>query len=224
MIAVMLLLLTGLSEAGTICNDGTQSPSCSVCSAGCCSYHGGCSGYSAPPRSYPSYPTAPVPARAAAWGLSNGVTDDGSLVIHRADKLENSILFSYSCFADTEGQVGASAVLALAPPTGRVWTPETARTLSTDTGRGSVAVNLVSGNSITRILSWSWKITSGIFVLSKPAGNVKSYAGEAHLTVEELVQFSTADFIQVRVGEEVYSLSLQGSQAAIAAADAACTR
>jgi hypothetical protein len=146
-------------------------------------------------------------------------------VYHSAEKAkENGVRFSYTCFADASGWVGASAVLTLAPPTGRVWTPETARTLSTDTGRGSVAVNLVSGNSITRILSWSWKITSGIFVLSKPAGNVKSYAGEAHLTVEELMRFSTADLIQVRVGEEVYRLSLQGSQTAIAEADAACAR
>lgn len=225
MIAVMFLLLTGLSEAGTICNDGTQSPSCSVCSAGCCSYHGGCSGYSAPPRSYPSYPPAHVPARVVAWGLSDGVTDDGSLVIHRSFKEEGSVFFGYACFADTGGWVGASVSLILDPPAGRAWSPKTEWTPSTDSGGGSVMVNLVSGNSITRILSWSWQVTSGgNFLLSKVTGGMHSYAGESPLNVEELKRFSTADFVQVRVGEEVYRLSLQGSQAAIAAADAACTR
>ena len=219
---IFALLLSQAFAGALICNDGTQSPSCSVCRAGCCSYHGGCSGYSAPSRSYPSYPPASVLARTASWTTKDGVV--GSLVGHITSKKEERASFSYGCFADTGGWVGAYVSLWLDPPAGRAWTPETKPTLSTDTGRGSVAVDLVRSNSITRILAWSWQISSGRFVLVKSAGNVDSYVGEAQLTVEELKRFSTADFIQVRVGEEVYRLSLQGSQAAIAAADAACTR
>lgn len=29
-------------KANIICNDGSQSPSCSYCHPGCCSWHGGC--------------------------------------------------------------------------------------------------------------------------------------------------------------------------------------
>lgn len=31
------------SSGNIICNDGTESPTCSTCSQGCCSGHGGCS-------------------------------------------------------------------------------------------------------------------------------------------------------------------------------------
>lgn len=30
------------NEGGITCNDGTRSPTCSTCSSGCCSGHGGC--------------------------------------------------------------------------------------------------------------------------------------------------------------------------------------
>lgn len=32
----------GYSRGGVMCNDGTRSPTCSVCGSGCCSGHGGC--------------------------------------------------------------------------------------------------------------------------------------------------------------------------------------
>ena len=221
---IFALLLSQAYAGALICNDGTQSPSCSVCRAGCCSYHGGCSGYSAPSRSYPSYPPAAAPPRDAAWGLDSGVNNAGTLVYHATNKEVGSVSFSYACYADASGWVGAAVILWLDPPSGKTWGRETEPTPSTDTGTGSVVVNLMSGNSITRILSWSWKIRSGMFHLVKITDGIDSYAGEAHLTVEELVRFSTAELIQVHVGEEVYRLSLQGSQAAIAAANAACAR
>ena len=47
MVTVILLIMILLSplqvNANIICKDGTESKSCSVCSPGCCSYHGGCS-------------------------------------------------------------------------------------------------------------------------------------------------------------------------------------
>ena len=63
-----------------------------------------------------------------------------------------------------------------------------------------------------------------LLITCASAGGMEPRAGEAQLTVDELVRFSTADLIQVRVGEEVYRLNLQGSKAAIAAAGAACMR
>ena len=40
---ILLLLLPISVNANIICNDGTISPTCTTCRAGCCSYHGGCS-------------------------------------------------------------------------------------------------------------------------------------------------------------------------------------
>jgi hypothetical protein len=45
---LMLLLLAFLlwscpaQSTNVMCNDGTRSPTCSTCSSGCCSHHGGC--------------------------------------------------------------------------------------------------------------------------------------------------------------------------------------
>ena len=259
---IFALLLSQAFAGALICNDGTQSPSCSVCRAGCCSYHGGCSGYAEPSRSYPSYPPAPASSssgwsedeearlkflqdkrgpptstaadaakaaakvqRASAWKQDIGVNHDGTLVLHSADKKENDVTFGYVCYARSGVWIGAAVFLWLAPPSGKTWPPQTGSFVTADTGTGRVVVDLVSGNSITRILSWGWEVEEwGEFSLIKTAGGMDPRAGEAQLTVDELVRFSTADFVQVRVGEEVYRLSLQGSQAAIAAADAACTR
>ena len=38
----ILFLCPSYVRANIMCNDGTPSPSCSVCSRGCCSHHGGC--------------------------------------------------------------------------------------------------------------------------------------------------------------------------------------
>lgn len=41
---IFITLITPITvEANVICKDGTVSPTCSVCSRGCCSHHGGCS-------------------------------------------------------------------------------------------------------------------------------------------------------------------------------------
>ena len=40
---LFLLFNPNKVSANVICNDGTTSPTCSVCSQGCCSHHGGCS-------------------------------------------------------------------------------------------------------------------------------------------------------------------------------------
>lgn len=44
-------------SANIMCNDGTMSPSCKVCSQGCCSWHGGCasSSYNYSYNDYDSY-------------------------------------------------------------------------------------------------------------------------------------------------------------------------
>ncbi len=42
LITIILLIIPLKVKANIICNDGTVSPSCSVCSQGCCSHHGGC--------------------------------------------------------------------------------------------------------------------------------------------------------------------------------------
>jgi hypothetical protein len=147
------------------------------------------------------------------------------LVLHSADKKENDVTFGYVCYARSGVWIGAAVFIWLAPPSGKTWPPQTGSFVTADTGMGRVVVDLVSGNSITRVLSWSWEVEEGgEFSLIKTAGGMEPRAGEAQLTVDELVRFSTADLIQVRVGEEVYRLSLQGSKAAIAAADAACAR
>jgi hypothetical protein len=39
---IAVLLLSKAFAGALICNDGTQSPTCDVCSSGCCSSHGGC--------------------------------------------------------------------------------------------------------------------------------------------------------------------------------------
>lgn len=39
---ILLLLVTIPVHANIICNDGTESPSCTNCHSGCCSHHGGC--------------------------------------------------------------------------------------------------------------------------------------------------------------------------------------
>lgn len=41
-IIVLFLFLPISVKANIICNDGTESPSCSDCHQGCCSWHGGC--------------------------------------------------------------------------------------------------------------------------------------------------------------------------------------
>ena len=43
-ILFLLIIIPMNVFANVICNDGTVSPTCSVCSRGCCSRHGGCSG------------------------------------------------------------------------------------------------------------------------------------------------------------------------------------
>ena len=45
-ILVTFCLFLDIVHANIVCNDGSVSPSCSVCSRGCCSRHGGCSSYS----------------------------------------------------------------------------------------------------------------------------------------------------------------------------------
>ena len=42
LILFFCLLFPVTVDANITCNDGTTSPSCSVCSQGCCSHHGGC--------------------------------------------------------------------------------------------------------------------------------------------------------------------------------------
>lgn len=38
----LLFVFPTFVKANIICNDGSQSPSCSYCHPGCCSWHGGC--------------------------------------------------------------------------------------------------------------------------------------------------------------------------------------
>ena len=40
---LFLMIIPFNVNANVICNDGTVSPTCGVCSRGCCSHHGGCS-------------------------------------------------------------------------------------------------------------------------------------------------------------------------------------
>lgn len=40
---LILVLIPIFVKANVVCNDGTISPTCNVCSRGCCSHHGGCS-------------------------------------------------------------------------------------------------------------------------------------------------------------------------------------
>ena len=39
---ILLLIFPTIIKANIICNDGTESPTCSTCHTGCCSGHNGC--------------------------------------------------------------------------------------------------------------------------------------------------------------------------------------
>ncbi|MBR3898179.1 MAG: hypothetical protein IKJ43_02730 [Bacilli bacterium] len=46
-VLLLLLVIIPLNvKANIMCNDGTESPTCTDCHRGCCSWHGGCRTYS----------------------------------------------------------------------------------------------------------------------------------------------------------------------------------
>ena len=224
-IALQLLLSMALA---TPCADGWQSSSSG---SGTCSHHGGIAGGSSGyyPNVSPTYAAPAARTTAAATGWTSAaplVNRDGTLVMRSIEKSSDQMVITYTCASEEGKQIGGSIMIQPLNKTG--WAPIISPFVHpadpADEGNNLV-VSLATGNSISRIKSWRVVDCEDCLLLTKGFGDlVRPDVNAEQLTNDELQKFKTADFISVTVNDGIYTISLAGSAAAIAATDAACTR
>jgi hypothetical protein len=221
-IALQLLLSVALA---TPCSDGWESSSSG---SGTCSHHGGIAGGNS--GYYPTYvePTARTTVAPTGWTVMEpSINQAGTLVVRGVMKTNDKMSITYNCFSNGEKQVGSSIGIFPTSDTGS-WAPITSSFVAPadpELDGNNLVISLATGNSISRVKSWRVGECKDCLYLSKSFGDlVSSDVNAEYLTSDELQKFKTASYISVTVNEDVFTISLAGSAAAIASADAACNR
>jgi len=190
---LITLLLSNVSNAGSICNDGTYSDSEG---RGTCSWHGGVATSGVYLDSQQSNSYRDQTGVVQRWEDSYDVTNDGT-PFHDTSSVTSAHMFSYACFVLKDQSIGETIMIMFpfnveAQSEWSVAPKENVKVFAHSKNGHA----LISGN-------WAWTTTSnGFVVLVKARGNLLTPFSADQLLPSDMTRILNADRLVVSIQGE----------------------